>query len=127
VTGGMRECPYCSETHGTMLLCDPARAMLDALVARGRQFDMPTIEFDDVVPDPGSAGGRVLCAQWVVKAGLLPVPGMTVPLLLITGLDAAHRPLPEWAMPGTPAELRRFSELVSNMTEVAIRRAKAAS
>lgn len=124
----MRDCPYCSETHGTMLLCDPARRMLDALVARGQQFNMPTIEFDDPVPAAAGmfGGSTVACTQLVVKAGLVPAFGATFPALMLTGRDVALATLPEWVWAATPEDLRAFSKLVGDMTEMAIRRAKAA-
>jgi hypothetical protein len=124
----MRECPYCAQVHGRLLLCEPARKVLDALQERGMRFDMPTIEFPDPVHAAGMFGsGTVLVAQFVAKAAIVPVAGVTRPVLILTGQDASGSVLPEWMYPGSPAELRRASGLVREMTEMAIRRARSAT
>lgn len=128
MSGALRECRYCTQTHGTLLLCDPAKRVLDALAERGMRFDMPTLEFPEPVTGPGAFGdGTVLCAQLVAKAGLTPVAGVTRPALVLTGRDIAMNVLPEWVLVGDGRDLRKFARLVREMAEMAIRRAKAAS
>lgn len=124
----IRECRYCTQAHGTLLLCDPAKRVLDALADQGMRFDMPTLEFPEPITQPGAFGGEtVLCAQLVAKAGITSVAGVTRPALVLTGRDIAMNILPEWILVGDGRDLRAFSKLVSDMTEMAIRRAKAAS
>lgn len=128
MSAGMRECRYCWQTHGALLLCAPAKRVLDALAERGMQFDMPTLEFPEPITPPDAFGGStVLCAQLVAKAGLTPVAGVTRPALILTGRDIAMNVLPEWILVGEGRDLRAFSKLVGDMTEMAIRRAKAGS
>lgn len=121
----MRECRYCAEVHGTSLLCDPARRVLDALYARGQQFDMPSVEFPEPVADAGAFGdGTTLCRQIVVKAALATVAGVWRPVLIFTGQDITGRPLPEWVYPGDDETHRKVAALVAEMAEMAIRRAR---
>ena len=125
MTGAMRQCRYCTETHGTLLLCEPARRVLDALYARGQRFDMPTIEFPDpITPADAFGENTVICAQLVAKAAVTEVAGVLRPVLILTGRDIAERVLPSWVLPGDGDDMRRFSKLVSEMTEMAIRRAR---
>ena len=121
----MRECRYCAETHGTMLLCEPARRVLDALYAQGQRFDTPTIEFPEPVTHAGAFGGStVLCRQVVVKAAVTEVAGVPRPVLILTGQDLDGNVLPEWLYPAGDDDMRRLTELVADMGEMAIRRAR---
>lgn len=100
--------------------------MLDALLAQGQRFDMPTIEFDE--PVPGAAGmlgtDTVLVRQLVVKAALIPVAGTPRPALVFTGLDAEGRTLPSWFYPGDTRDIQRARQLVCAMADLAIRTAR---
>jgi hypothetical protein len=126
MTTAMRDCRYCTETHGTLLLCEPARRVLDALADQGMQFDMPTLEFPEPITSPDEFGpDTVLCAQLVAKAGITPVAGVPRPVLILTGRDIADRLLPSWLLVGDGKDLRNFSRLVKDMAEMAIRRAGA--
>ena len=117
-------CRYCENEHGDLLLCAPAKRVLDALYARGQQFDMPTIEFPEAITGPDALGdGTVLCAHLVAKAGIIPVAGYPRPALILTGQDIAGNVLPQWIVPGEGPDLRRIATLVHDMTEMAIRRA----
>lgn len=119
----MRECRYCTETHRDLLLCEPARKVLDALVEQGTQFDMPAIEFPE--PVKGTLGpDTVLCVQIVAKAATVPFAGVLRPVLVLSGRDEHHRPLPNWVTGGDAGGMRRFAALVTEMTELAIRTAK---
>lgn len=119
------DCRYCASQHGDLLLCQPARRVLDALVAQGQRFDMPTVEFPEPITGPGAFGdGTVIVAQVVVKAGVTPVAGVNRPVLIFTGRDIAGNVLPEWIHPGDAEGLRKVSRLVNDMTEMAIRRAQ---
>jgi hypothetical protein len=127
VTAAMRECRYCAQTHGTLLLCEPARRVLDALYARGQRFDLPTIEFPEAITAADAFGeDTVICAQLVAKAAVTEVAGVPRPVLILTGRDIAERVLPSWLLPGDDEDMRRFAKLVSEMTEMAIRRARKA-
>jgi hypothetical protein len=119
------QCRYCDSRHGDLLLCAPAKKVLDALYAQGQRFDMPTVEFPEPVTGPGALGGNtVLVRQMVVKAATMPVAGVSRPVLIFTGRDLAESVLPEWVYPGDATDLRRTSKLVHDMTEMAIRRAR---
>lgn len=119
-------CRYCENEHGDLLLCDPAKRVLDALAERGQRFDMPTVEFPEPITGPGAFGdGTVIVAQVVAKAGVTKVAGVNRPVLILTGRDIAGNVLPEWVHPGDAEGLRKVSRLVSEMTEMAIRRAAA--
>jgi hypothetical protein len=124
VNATIRECRYCAETHGTLLLCAPARRVLDALLERGMRFDMPTLEFPEpVTPADAFGADTVICAQLVAKAGVTEVAGVMRPVLILTGQDIGGKVLPSWMLPGSGPDLRRFSKLVRDITEMAIRRA----
>lgn len=121
----MRECPYCTQVHGRLLLCEPARMVLDALIERGMRFDMPTLEFPEPVTEPGQFGtDTVLVQQLVAKGATVPVLGVTRPALILTGQDVRGGVLPQWVYVADPAGLRKVSKLVGEMTEMAIRRAR---
>lgn len=121
------ECRYCEQRHGPDFLCDPARRVLDALYAQGQRFDAPTVEFPEPVNHAGAFGdGTVLVAQVVVKAGLVPVAGVTRPVLIFTGRDSDGKVLPQWLYCASPTEIRKVVKLVSDMGEMAIRRARQA-
>lgn len=121
----LTRCRYCENEHGDLLLCAPAKRVLDALYAKGQRFDMPTVEFPEPITGPDALGdGTVLCAQMVVKAGIIPVAGYPRPALIFTGQDIAGNVLPQWVLPGEGPDLRRTARLVQDMTEMAIRRAR---
>lgn len=119
-------CPWCEQDHGDLLLCKPAKQILDAIYAQGSQFKMPTIEFD--APVPGAAAmfgeGTVLLSQLVVKAAIVPVAGVPRPTLIFTGLDGEHGTLPSWIYPGSPADIREAVQLVADTADMAIRAAE---
>lgn len=118
-------CRYCDAEHGDLLLCQPAKRVLDALYAQGQRFDMPTVEFPAPITGPDAfGGGTVIVAQVVAKAGVTEVAGINRPVLILTGRDIAGNVLPEWIHPGDAEGLRKVSRLVHDMTEMAIRRAK---
>jgi len=128
VTSALRECRYCTETHGTLLLCEPAKRVLDALYARGTRFDMPTVEFPEAITPADAFGDEtVICAGLVAKAAVTEVTGVMRPVLILTGTDIAGRVLPQWILPGAGPDLRRFADLVKEMAEMAIRRARKAA
>jgi hypothetical protein len=121
----LADCPYCATKHGDLLLCEPAKRVLDALAARGQRFDMPSIEFPEPIFGANALGDdTVLVRQFVVNAGLVGVAGVMRPVLVFTGSDMDGRPLPRWTYPGTPEEIGRVRDLVAEMAEMAIRRAR---
>lgn len=118
----MRDCPWCTRTHGSLLLCEPARLVLDALHEQGTKYDMPTIELPE--PVAGTLGpDTVLCVQIVAKAGTIPFAGVVRPVLVLSGRDDSEKPLPNWVTGGDADGMRRFAALVTDMTELAIRTA----
>jgi hypothetical protein len=121
----MRDCRYCDSTHGDLLLCEAARKVLDALQERGMRFDMPTLEFPGPVMEADAFGAdTVICQNLVAKAGITEVAGVNRPVLILTGLDIAGRVLPSWLFPGDALSLRRNAQTISDITEMAIRRAR---
>jgi hypothetical protein len=107
-------------------LCDPAKAFLDALRARGESLTMPSIELSEPVPPLGFGqdAGDTLVRQLVVQASLVSAAGTTHPGLIFTGRGLTAR-LPQWTYVGTDEELRAAARLVHDMAELAIRRADA--
>lgn len=121
----MIHCRYCENDHGDLLLCPPAKRVLDALYAQGQRFDLPTIEFPDPITGPGALGDNtVLVQNVVVKAAVMDVSGVARPVLIFTGHDIGGNVLPHWVHPASDDDLLRVSKLVADMTEMAIRRAK---
>lgn len=123
----MIRCRYCESDHGDLLLCQPAKRVLDALVERGMSFDMPTLEFPEPVEGGlGLGEDVVLVRQLVVKAATIPIADIPRPALLFTGRDASLRTLPQWFYPGTPDEIRKAVKLVRDVGEMAVRGAEKA-
>lgn len=84
------DCRLCRTRHGDRYLCDPGRALIDAMYARGESYNMPTIELDEPIEAPHTLGdlhkpgGDRLMRQLVVNAALIPTgPGTTHPALAI--------------------------------------------
>lgn len=120
-------CRYCEQDHGDLLLCPPAKRVLDALYAQGQQFNMPTVEFPEPITGAFALGGdAILIRQFVVKGAVMDVGGTPRGVLIFTGQDLDGRPLPEWVYPGSDRELNAAAKLVTDMTEMAIRRARQA-
>ena len=125
MTGAVTECRYCEQQHGPAVLCEPARRVLDALYAQGMRFDMPTVEFPEPINGADAFGpDTVLVAQVVVKAGIIPVAGVTRPVLVFTGRDSDGKVLPQWLYVASAGEIRKVVKLVADMGEMAIRRAR---
>jgi hypothetical protein len=125
VTETITECRYCEKRHGAQFLCDPARRVLDALYAQGQRFDMPVVEFPEPINHADAFGeGTVLVAQVVVKAAIVPVAGVPRPVLIFTGRDSDGGVLPNWLYCASPADIKRVVQLVADMGEMAIRRAR---
>jgi len=120
------KCRYCTYLHAADKLCDPARHVLDALLARGMSFDMPTLEFPDALPaEELGLGGYTLIQQLVVEAGILPDSGgVTRPALIFTGLDIYGNRLVPLLYVGDDEMIGNIVRLVADMAEMAIRRAK---
>lgn len=121
----LTDCPWCDSQHGDLLLCAPAKRILDELYAQGTRYKMPTVEFSEPIHGAGMFGeGTVLLAQLVVKAATVPVAGVPRPMLIFTGLDADRRPLPSWVYPGTPEDIQEAVKLVADTAGMAIRAAR---
>jgi hypothetical protein len=131
-------CRACGNRHGSRYLCDPLQEVVRAMMDEAEKHDMPVQEFAKNPPPAAephevhALGGlthklgpdAMLVRQVLVKAGVLEIAGMNRPVLIFTGLDADNRPLPNWTFPGSPYELRAIRNLVDEMTEMAIRRAR---
>jgi hypothetical protein len=122
----MIDCRFCDSTHGDLLMCKPARRMLDALLARGMRFDMPTVEFGD--PVDGAAGllgeGTVLVTAFTSAAALIEVAGTPRATLIFSGTDGEGRPLPQWVYPADVAGIQKLVQLVADTGDMAIRAAR---
>jgi len=118
-------CKFCLRDHSRWSMCEPVRKVLDTLAERGRQFDMPTLEF----PEPiygGNTADELIMRQLVVKAAILNMGDVPVPALVFTGQDGAGRPLPNWIYPGDDDDLDRAVKLVSDVADMAKRGARKA-
>lgn len=120
-------CPYCEQHHRPRYLCDPAKATLDALIARGMSFNMPTIEFPDPVQADeiglGIGPGVVLLRQLVVYGATMPAAGIARPAVIFSGRASDGAELPKWLYAGRDDDMARLSKLVSDMTALAVRSA----
>lgn len=124
--GALPRCLYCTAEHGPRWLCDPGKRVLDAMIARGMEMNMPTLEFPEAIPmdqQPGLGEVDALVAQLVVMAATIEVAGLHRPALVFTGLTAHGGQMPRYMYPGDDTDLRRASKLVSDMTDLAIRTA----
>ena len=122
------DCHWCDGQHGDLLLCAPAKRILDELYKQGTRHKMPTVEFSEPIHGAAMFGeGTVLLAQFVVKAATVPVAGVPRPTLIFTGRDAQESPLPSWIYPGTPNDIREAVKLVADTADMAIRAAKRGS
>ncbi len=121
----VQQCRYCVSRHGVRYLCEPAKRVLDALVARGMSFNMPTIEFPDPIPvaDLGLDAGDQLLAQVVVQAATVPAAGVIRPAVIFTGRTIYGDPLSRWLYAGDADDMTRLSALVADMTDLAVRTA----
>lgn len=119
-------CGYCRQRHMPRFLCDPAKAYLDAVQARGESFSLPTIELSEPVPPLGYGqdAGDTLVRQLVVQGALITAAGAAHPALILTGQGISGR-LPQWTYVAGDDELRAAARLVHDMVEMAIRRADA--
>lgn len=122
-------CGFCDEHHRPRYLCSPAKRVLDAMVERGMSFNMPTLEFPEPLPaveqQLGLNPGDQLVSQIVVKAALVPFAGMVKPAVVLTGRTARGEVLPQWLYAGNAEDMQAFAALVADITEMAVRRAKA--
>lgn len=105
-------------------LCDPAKAVLDAMVARGESFTMPTVEFDEPIYGTLGAPGDQRLVQFVVQGAILDFGGVQHPALVFTGRTPAG-PLPNWVYAASDDQLRGMAQVVHDMAELAIRTADA--
>jgi hypothetical protein len=122
---GEPRCRYCTDRHSTRFLCNPAKKVLDAMVAKGMSFNMPTLEFPEPIamPRPDLPDVDVLAAQIVVMGAVVEVAGVARPALVFTGQGVHEGPLPRWMYAGEDDDLTRLSTLVSDMTALAIKTA----
>lgn len=119
-------CPFCRASHGRRFMCDPVAAMVRGMIQRGEGLSLPTLHLDEplmMTPDPDA---DLIIGQLVAKAGTVPVPGGVYhPALVLTGMDAMGRTLPQWIYASDDEHLRLAAPLVHDMVELAIRRADA--
>lgn len=119
---GEPKCHYCTDRHSTRFLCNPAKKVLDAMVARGMSFNMPTLEFPEPISMPRAdlPDVDVLAAQIVVMGAVIDVAGVARPALVFTGQSTHGGPLPRVLYAGEDDDLTRLSTLVSDMAKLAI-------
>lgn len=127
-------CVHCDANHTPRFLCDPAKAILDALAAQAAGRTMPTLEFLDqpLVDSPfriGTHPGDALMLQLVIQAAAVPVgdTGLVRPAIVLTGQDHYGQPLPQWLYAGNPDDLARAHKLFGDMTALAVKAARQAS
>ncbi len=129
-SGGWPKCLYCTGEHEPRWLCSPAKQVLDTLIARGMEMNMPTLVFPEPIPMDQQEGlGQVdaLVAQLVVMGATIEVAGMARPALMFTGLTAHGDRIPRYLYAGDVGDIRRAVKLVSDMAGLAIRNAAQAN
>lgn len=104
-------------------LCDSAKAQLDATVARADADTFPAMEFGQPTD---LLGGGQLVMQLVVQGAVIEAAGAHHPALVFSSRGLSG-PLPNLIFPGSDEQLRGVAELVTEMAEMAIRRADEAS
>lgn len=114
------DCPGCEQRHDDRWLCDPGKALLDAIAARAGSYTLDPIAFDAPVPAGLDQVADVVMAQITVTGGTAEVAGVPRPLLVISGMDMAGKPLPRWLHIGTVQELTRTRNLFDRMVSLAI-------
>jgi len=125
-TTEQRPCRYCDETHEPRYLCDPARRVLDAMVARGMSFNMPTLAFPEPIPAAelglglGLGPDDRLVVQVSVMGAVVPDAGGVIrPAVIFTGRDAYGAQLPRWLYAADDDGMNRLAQLVREMTALA--------
>lgn len=123
-------CRCCEQRHKPRFLCDQAKAVLDALHARGMSFNMPTLEFPEPIDAKdlglGLGPGDALVRQLVVQAATVETAGgMHRPALIFTGRSMHGGELPKWLYAGDADDMARLNALVRDMTDLALRTAAA--
>lgn len=123
------DCPFCQQSHAALMMCPPARRVLEALQERGMRFDMPTLEFPEPVEGAVGVfgGGTVAVAQIVAKSAVAEAAGVFVPVLVLTGVDAEGRPLPEWMFAAGATDMRKMTALIAEIGDQAVRGAATAN
>lgn len=118
-------CTFCEAEHARDHMCEPARRVLDALIARGMSFNMPDLEFPAPIDlAPAIVSGDAFIQQLVVQAGVIEVADIERPALIFTGRTPTG-PLPRWMYPGTYQDMDRAAGLVRRMADLAVRTVKA--
>lgn len=123
-------CSWCDQRHDVRYLCDPAKAILDALYQRGARGNMPTLEFPDPIPaaqfygDLGLGPDARVLSQLVVLGCTVPAAGGVIrPGVILTGRDDHDVELPKWLYVANPAGLNAAARLFSDMVGMAKRAA----
>jgi hypothetical protein len=129
VTDSNAPCPYCDDDHDGRYLCDAAKAVLDALKARGQQFNIPTV----MLPEPveaelsqlaNAAGEPTLLRGFTCAGMVMEVGDRWYGAILLGGNDAHGRPVRGLLYAGTSQQLREGATLVDRMTRAAARQAQ---
>lgn len=126
----VHHCRYCEQDHDDRYLCDSIKRVIEALYARGTEFNMPDVTFPDPLPlhelglGLDGSKGDALMLQTVIQAACLDMNGVTKPALIFTGVDHIGRPLPKWLIAGDPADIDRGVQLHQRMAGLAIRTAR---
>ena len=113
-------CVWCELSHPTDYLCEPAGAVLGAIIADKQRNDIPTEMYDQPRIE-GVPGDTVLCSQLVVKGALVDVAGVRRAAVMFTGRDVAGAQLPTWLYAGADADVQRIGEVTQTMTSGAVR------
>jgi hypothetical protein len=121
---GHAKCWCCERRHEPRWLCDPAARILAELRRRGMEGNMPTIELPEPLPaqQMGLGDNTRLVRQIVVQAATVDVGGIPRPVVIFTGRDF-EGPLPRWLYAASEEEMTALSQLVADMTSLAVRTA----
>lgn len=117
-------CPGCEQHHDERWLCDPGKALLDAIAAKAGSYTLDPIQFDAPVPAGLDQVADVVLRQFTVNAGTAEVGGIPRPLVVLSGRDQGDQPLPRWVYIGTIPELQKARDLFARMVSMAIESAR---
>jgi len=117
------ECKFCLAQHPEREMCDPAKRVLDALLAEGMSFNLPTLEFPEPVYTELGDPGDTYIVQFVVYAAVVEVAGVARPTLIFSGRDHSGKPLPRWIYPCDNQLINETTRLVADMGALAKRKA----
>lgn len=78
---------------------------------------------DQLGPAFGIEADSRLVSHLVVQAATVDAAGVAQPVVIMTGRDVYQKPLPKWIYAADDQDMHRLVKLVTDMAEMAMRRA----